>query len=125
MGRLVLLLLVVGVGLWLYKNSAGGFLGSRDKETGSSAPIERARDAARKADQRQTEIDRLGVEAAGPREAGRVHENMTTSEIRALMGPPDEVTQGSTEAGAPRETWLYRSTGKRIVFENGVAVSVE
>ena len=125
MGRLVLLLLVVGVGLWLYKNSAGGLLGSRGKETGSSAPIERARDAARKADARQAEIDRLGAESAAPREAGRVHENMTTSEIRALMGPPDEVTRGSTEAGAPRETWLYRSTGKRIVFENGVAVSVE
>ena len=59
MGRLVLLLLVVGVGLWLYKNSAGGLLGSRGKETGSSAPIERARDAARKADARQAEIDRL------------------------------------------------------------------
>jgi hypothetical protein len=125
MGRLVLLLLVVGVGLGLYKNSAGGLLGSRDRETGSSAPIERARDAARKADERQAEIDRLGAESAAPREAGRVHENMTTSEIRALMGPPDEVTQGSTEAGASRETWLYRSTGKRIVFENGVAVSVE
>jgi hypothetical protein len=125
MGRLVLLLLVVGVGLWLYKNSAGGLLGSRDRETGSSAPIERARDAARKADARQAEIDRLGTESAVPREAGRVHESMTTSEIRALMGPPDEVTQGSTEAGALRETWLYRSTGKRIVFENGVAVSVE
>jgi hypothetical protein len=125
MGRLVLLLLVVGVGLWLYKNSAGGLLGSRGRETGSSAPIERARDAARKADARQAEIDRLGAESAAPREAGRVHENMTTSEIRALMGPPDEVTQGSTETGALRETWLYRSTGKRIVFENGVAVSVE
>jgi len=67
MGRLVLLLLVVGVGLWLYKNSAGGLLGSRDKETGSSAPIERARDAARKADARQAEIDRLGAESAAPR----------------------------------------------------------
>jgi hypothetical protein len=125
MGRLVLLLLVVGVGLWLYKNSAGGLLGSRDKETGSSAPIERARDAARKADERQAEIDRLGAESAAPREAGRVHENMTTAEIRALMGPPDEVTEGSTASGAPRETWLYRSVGKKIVFENGVAVSVE
>ena len=29
MARLILLLLVVGVGLWLYKNSAGGLFGSR------------------------------------------------------------------------------------------------
>jgi hypothetical protein len=125
MGRLVLLLIVVGVGLWLYKHSAGGLLGSRDTKTGSTAPIERARDAARKADARQAEVDRLGAESAAPREAGRVHENMTTAEVRALMGSPDEVTQDSTASGAPRETWLYRSTGKRIVFENGVAVSVE
>lgn len=125
MGRLVLLLVVVGVGLWLYKHSAGGLLGSRGKETGSTAPIERARDVARKADARQAEVDRLGAESSAPREAGRVHENMTTAEIRALMGPPDEVTQDSTASGAPRETWFYRSTGKRIVFENGIAVSVE
>lgn len=122
--RLILLVIVVGAGIWLYKHSTGGVLGSRE-ETGSSAPIERARRAARTAEERQAEVDRLGAETAAPREAGRVHENMTPAEIRALMGPPDEVTQGYSASGGPRETWVYRSVGKKVVFENGVAVSVE
>ena len=125
MARLVLLLVVVGVGIWLYKNSAGGLLGTRSPESPASAPIDRAREAARKADARHAESDRLGSEEAAPREAGRVHENMTPAEVRALMGSPDEVTTDTTATGAPRETWHYRSVGKKIVFENGVAVSVE
>ena len=125
MARLILLLVVVGVGLWLYKNSAGGLLGSRGTESPTSAPIDRARDAARKADARHAESDRLGTEDAAPREAGRVHENMTPSEVRALLGAPDEVTADTNAMGGPRETWHYRSVGKKVVFENGVAVSVE
>ena len=124
-GRLILLVIVVGAGLWLYKHSTGGLLGSREQEAGSAAPIERARRVAQTAAERQAEADRLGSEAAAPREAGRVHENMTPAEIRALMGPPDEVTQGYAASGGPRETWIYRSVGKKVVFENGVAVSVE
>ena len=125
MSRLILLLVVVGVGIWLYKHSAGGLLGSRNDASENAAPIERARAAAQKADERQREIDRLGAEAASPREAGRVHENMTPTEVRALMGSPDEVTTDYSASGAPRETWIYRSVGKKVVFENGVAVSVE
>ncbi|HEX5133984.1 MAG TPA: hypothetical protein VFW81_01200, partial [Thermoanaerobaculia bacterium] len=116
MARLILLVIVLAVGLWLYKHSSGGLLGTRGPESGSTAPIERARQAARTAEERQAEADRLGREDASPREPGRVHENMTPSEVRALLGPPDEVTTGSTESGAERETWIYRSVGKKVVF---------
>ena len=125
MSRLVLLVIVVAVGFWLYKHSSGGLLGTRSSEPGSAAPIERARQAARTADERQAEADRLGREDASAREPGRVQENMTPSEVRTLLGSPDEVTTGSTESGAPRETWTYRSVGKKVVFENGVVVSIE
>lgn len=125
MSRLILLLLVLGVGLWLYKNSAGGLLGSKDTGPAPRAPVERARDAAHRSEARQSELDQMGREAASnEREAGRVHENMTPSEVRAMMGDPDEVTSGVSAAGAPQETWVYRSVGKKVVFENGVAVSV-
>lgn len=124
-GRLILLIIVVAAGFWLYKHASGGLLGSREQETGSSAPIDRARRVARTTEERQAEIDRLGAETAAPREAGRVHENMTPAEIRALMGAPDEVTQSVSASGGSRETWVYRSVGKKVVFENGVAVSVE
>ena len=125
MGRLILLVIVLAVGYWLFKNSAGGLFGSRGPDSPSSAPIDRARDAARKADARHAETDRMGSEDAAPREAGRLHENMTPTEVRALMGAPDEVTSDTNAMGAPRETWHYRSVGKKVVFENGVAVSVE
>jgi hypothetical protein len=125
MARLILLLVVVGVGIWLYKNSAGGLLGSRETESSAPAPTDRARDAAARIESRQAETDRLAAEAQTPREAGRVHENMTPAEVRALMGSPDEVTTDTTATGAPRETWHYRNVGKKVVFENGVAVSVE
>lgn len=125
MARLILLVIVVAAGFWLYKHSAGGLLGSRGTEPSSGAPIERARAAARTAEERQAEIDRLGREATSPAEPGRIHENMTPTEVRALLGPPDEVTPGYSASGAPRETWLYKSVGKKVVFENGVAVSVE
>lgn len=124
MARLILLLLVVGVGLWLYKNSAGGLFGTRPVSS-TDAPVGRARTAAATIDRRQAETDRLAGEATSSREAGRVHENMTSSEVRALMGPPDEVLSGFSSNGGPQETWIYRSVGKKVVFEDGVAVRVE
>src|SRR5688572_21576036 len=126
MARLVLLVVVLAVGYWLYKNSADNLLAPKSGDPSVTAPIGRARAAAEKAESRQAEIDRLGREtAAEPREAGRVHENMTPSEVRSLLGAPDEITSSTTELGAAREIWIYRSVGKRVVFENGVAVSVE
>ncbi|HEY3122895.1 MAG TPA: hypothetical protein VGK70_02410, partial [Thermoanaerobaculia bacterium] len=116
MGRLILLVLVLGVGFWLYKHSAGGLLGSRSTGNESaSAPLDRARAAARKADERQAEADRIGREDSSTGAAGQIHENMTPSQVRALLGPPDEITSGSSDSGVPRETWLYRSVGKKVV----------
>ena len=125
MPRIILLLIVVAVGYWLYKNSAGGLLGSRSGEDAARAPIERARAAARAIENRQAETDRLGREEPTPREAGRVHENMTPAEVRTLLGPPDETTSSTSETGALRETWYYRSVGKTVVFENGVVARIE
>ena len=125
MSRLILLIIVVAAGLWLYKHSAGGLLGTNDAGPAPRAPVERARDAAHKSELRQQELDQMGREASdNTREAGRVHENMTPSEVRQLMGDPDEVTTGTSAAGTPQEIWIYRKVGKRITFENGVAVSV-
>ena len=125
MSRLILLVIVVAAGVWLYKNSAGGLLGSKAAEPESQAPLERARAAARRSEERHSEADRIGGEASSTREAGRVHENMTPSEVRAMMGAPDEVTSGYSAAGVPQDTWSYRSVGRKIVFENGYAVSVQ
>jgi hypothetical protein len=125
MSRLILLVIVVAAAFWLYKHSAGGLLGTNDVGPAPRAPVERARDAAHKSEVQQQELDQMGREASdNSREAGRVHENMTPSEVRQMMGDPDEVTTGVSAAGTPQEIWVYRKVGKRITFENGVAVSV-
>ena len=126
MGRLILLVIVLAVGFWLYKNSAGGLLGSRSP-TGeeASAPLDRAKAAAKKANERQLEADRIGQQDTSTGAGSQIHENMTPSDVRALLGSPDEITTGVSETGAPRDTWLYRSVGKKVIFQSGFVVSVE
>ena len=119
-GRILLLLVVLGVGYYLYQHSSG--MASKTPDAGSSSPIDRARRAARESEKRTAQTDSVGREADAP--AGTVTENMTPDQVRALLGPPSEVQAGTTDSGAPRETWIYRSVGKTVVFENGVAVSI-
>ena len=127
MGRLILLVIVLAVGFWLYKNSAGGLFGSRSTSTGveASAPLDRARAAAKKANERQLEADRIGQQDTSTGAGSQIHENMTPSDVRALLGSPDEITTGISETGAPRDTWLYRSVGKKVIFQSGFVISVE
>jgi hypothetical protein len=125
MGRLILLVIVLAVGFWLYKNSAGGLFGSRSTGVEASAPLDRANAAARKANERQLEADRIGQQDSSTGVGSQIHENMTPSDVRALLGSPDEITSSVSETGAPRETWLYRSVGKKVVFQNGFVASVE
>lgn len=119
-GRILLLLIVVGAGYYLYRHSAG--VASQTPDSSSSAPIDRARRAARQIDRRNEETESVAQGAESP--SGTVTENMTPDQVRALLGPPTEIRTETTDSGAARETWLYRTVGKTVVFENGVAVSV-
>jgi hypothetical protein len=50
---------------------------------------------------------------------------MTPDQVRALLGPPDSVDSETSDFGAAREKWTYRSAGKTVVFENGIVTRVE
>jgi hypothetical protein len=50
---------------------------------------------------------------------------MTPTEVRTMLGAPDEVSTETTASGGTREIWTYRNVGKRVVFEDGVAVSIQ
>jgi hypothetical protein len=56
---------------------------------------------------------------------GAISENMTPDQVRSLLGSPDETRTETSETGASRERWIYRSVGKSVVFENGVVIRVE
>ena len=112
--RLVLLVIVVGVAVWLFKSSSRVAAPGEPGET-STAPMERARAAARKSNSRAAQTDA----------AAAITEDMTADQVRALLGEPDSVTSETTESGTPRERWVYRKAGKTVLFENGIAVRIE
>jgi len=122
--RLVLLLIVAAAGLYVVKNYSGLF-GSRpqDAAPGPASPIERARAARDQSDRKTAQTESTSREADSAPAAG-VTENMTPDQVRALLGPPDEIETGTGDNLRTRETWFYRKVGKSVVFENGVAISV-
>lgn len=121
MKRLLLLLAAAGIVAYLVKTQ-GLLTRSAPGETRGS-PIDRARTAAAASDARTSAGEAVRREADQPSNGG-VTENMTPDQVRALLGAPDDVSTETTGAGVPRETWTYRSVGKTVVFENGIAVSV-
>jgi hypothetical protein len=120
MKRLLTLLIVAGVIAWLVKTYGTSHVASPGTP---GDPTSRARAAARASDAATaaTESAARESEQAG---TGSVSENMTPAQVRSLLGSPDDVSTETLENGASRETWTYRSVGKTVVFENGVAVSV-
>jgi hypothetical protein len=121
MKRLLLLLAAVGIAVYLVKTQ--GLLTKTTAADPRGSPIDRARSAAAASGARTSAGDAVAREADQPM-TGSVTENMTTDQVRALLGTPDDVSTEPTSSGGTRETWTYRSVGKTVVFENGVAVSV-
>jgi hypothetical protein len=118
--RLLTLLIVAGVIAWLVKRYGVLTPGSPASPTGDA--IGRARAAAAASDARTNAAAAMSREA--DQSAAGVTENMNPEQVRALLGSPDDVQTETLDSGMKRETWTYRSVGKTVVFENGIAVSV-
>ncbi len=123
LGRLLVVALLLALGWWLLTRS--GILSSRSGAEPSTAPVDRARTAAAASSGRAAETGAAQREADAVVPSGGVSEDMTPEQVQSLLGPPDETLRETTETGAPRLKWLYRSVGKTVVFENGVVVRVE
>jgi hypothetical protein len=123
MGRLVLVLLVLGAGLWLVRTQH--LFGPAADPGAAAAPADRARAAARASAAREAQTEAVSRSLEGQSPAGAVTENMTREQVRALLGPPDAVDSETTDSGASREKWTYRTAGKTVVFENGVVVRID
>lgn len=124
LGRLLLVLLVLAGGFWLVRTQHLFGPAADAAGDGTAAPIDRARAAARASARRdaQTEAATQSLEAPA---AGRVSENMTPEQVRALLGAPDSVDSETSDSGTTREKWTYRNVGKTVVFENGVVARIE
>jgi len=122
-GRILLLLIVVGVVAWLVRSSPLLKPGTPDGSTAS--PTERARAAARVSTSRNAQTEAAAKDLEGSGSGGSVTENMTTEQVRALLGQPESVETETTDSGATREKWSYHRVGKTVVFENGIVVRIE
>jgi hypothetical protein len=123
MKRLLLLLVVVGVIAYLVKSY--GVFSPASSAAPDTGPISRARTAAAANNARVDAAAAAGRESdSSAGAAAGVTENMTPDQVRALIGQPDDVQTETLDSGTRRETWTYRSVGKTVVFENGVAVSI-
>jgi hypothetical protein len=74
---------------------------------------------------RNAQLKEAATEADKASSGGAVTENMTPDQIRTLLGNPDSVETATLDNGKVQERWTYRQAGKIVVFENGVAVSVQ
>jgi hypothetical protein len=75
LGRLITLAIVVVAGVWLFRHS--GLLTRGESPESPSAPIDRARDAARDASGRASQATGAQAAADAPAGGGAVQENMT------------------------------------------------
>jgi hypothetical protein len=123
LGRLLVILLVLALGWWLLTRA--GILSTRSGAEPATAPVDRARTAAAASSSRAGDSNAAQREADAPAPSGAVSENMTPGQVQALLGAPDETVNETTETGASRQKWIYRSVRKTLVFENGVVVRVE
>jgi hypothetical protein len=115
LSRLVLVAAAIAAGFWAIRHRDEILDRILPASAKSNAP------AAAPADDALTEASREADHAQG----GGVTENMTPDQVRALLGAPDEIQPAAGDGGPARERWVYRQAGKAVVFQNGVAVSVE
>ena len=54
---------------------------------------------------------------------GAIQEGMTESDVRNLLGEPDQIETVLEDAG-PRVRWTYRGVDRVIAFERGRVVSI-
>jgi hypothetical protein len=109
-GRWIVALVLVAGTFWLWKNK------SKLLPADSAGP---ARSAP--ADSQLSEAAREAEKSSGT----GITENMTPDQVRGVLGSPDEVESFTSESGKPGEKWTYRQAHRMVVFENGIAVSVQ
>ncbi|HET7453174.1 MAG TPA: hypothetical protein VFL12_10560 [Thermoanaerobaculia bacterium] len=116
LSRLIFWIVVLAGAAWLFthRQQVLDSVLPKSARTEAPAPAAPSDDALTQA---ATEADKA--------QGGGVKENMTPDQVRALLGAPDEIETPASDGGRPRERWIYRQAGKAVVFENGVAVSIE
>lgn len=114
-GRLVAIAVLAAAALWVWRNP-----GELKKLLPAASP-EAEKPSPSPQDSQLREAAREAERSSG----SGVTENMTPEQVRGLLGNPDTVESFTTDSGKAGEKWTYRQAARVVVFENGVAVSVQ
>ena len=118
--RLVLLVLVAGVGYWIYKDrpTASGVIDSLTNPLmGSKAAV--------KESERNRVVGDASAVAAEQNDASvaALHEGMTSSELRELLGSPEKVAEERID-GRLLSKWTYNRLHRVLVLQDGRVISI-
>lgn len=114
-GRLIAIFVFAAAAFWIWKHP--GEL--KKLAPGGASETPKAPDSPQ-----NSQLNEAAREAEKSSATG-VTENMTPEQVRGLLGSPDEVETYTTDAGKPGEKWTYREAHRMVVFENGIAISVQ
>jgi hypothetical protein len=118
--RLLLLVLAVAVGYWIYKDrpTLQGFIDSiTGPLMGSNAAV-KSSERNRVVGEATTAITE-GTDAA----VGTLHEGMTSREIRELLGEPEKIEQETVD-GVEQSRWIYAKLKRALVMRDGRVASI-
>ena len=119
--RLLLLILVVGIGYWIYRTrpTVSGIVDDLTR------PIFGSKAAVKESEHKRVEAE--AAPAVGRDESvpvGTLKEGMKADEVRDLVGRPDEIEQFKKN-GVEKVRWTYRRLGRVLVLREGRVVSIE
>lgn len=116
----LILAALVAIGWWIYekKPTVSGLVDDL------TSPIFGSRVAVKESEQKRVVADASHVVAIGVDKAvGAVHEGMTDSEVRRLLGDPDEIERVEDERG-DRIRWTYRGLNRVVTLQRNRVVSI-
>ncbi len=116
---LVVLLLVAGVGFWIYKTrpTVSSFVDDL------TAPLMRSKAAVKESEYKRVVSEAAPIPEGEEVPLGAVKEGMKTAEVKELLGAPERV-EWFREKGRERLRWTYLRAKRVIVFEEGRVVSI-
>lgn len=111
---------LLGVGWWIHEKRPT-FSGMIDDLT---RPLLGSRAAVKESERKRivgeaSQVISVGVE----KPVASIHEGMTESEIRGLLGEPDSIEPLEDRRG-DRTRWTYRTVNRVIVFHRNRVVSI-
>ncbi len=115
----VVLLLVAGVGYWIYKTrpTVSGFV------DGLTRPLMSSKAAVKESEYKRIVAEAVPVPEGEEVPLGALKEGMKTAEVKELLGTPERV-EWFREKGRERLRWTYVRARRVLVFEEGRVVSI-